>query len=170
MLISAAFLCLVFAGCQAQEAKDIDYSEIPYNTVENTKSGTAVSLGMSQRDVEGLLGSVQKNAKGWYSYDDGIFIHYKDNTVNEIALQGAGIWTGKYGLTTSAPSVEVWRLYGEVEPQEVTIGGWTAPSLVYYFNNEGLAVKSKEDSAYAVYFMLTEELDQVVTLILSNEG
>ena len=167
MLFTVLLLSLFFTGC-GEAAPSIDYSEIPTNAVQNMKSGATVSLGMSQSEVEAILGSIDKNAKGWYAYKSGLFLQYEGDTLARIALQGSGIWTGKYGFTPGGPSEEIWRLYGEVTPVDKTVGEWTAPSLVYMFNSEGLSVESKEDGTYTVCFMLTEELDQIDTIIISS--
>ena len=168
MLITALLLCLVFSGCQ-EEAPSIDYAKIPNHAVQNIENGATVSLGMSQSEVEALLGHVDKNTKGWYAYKSGLFLQYEGDALARIALQGSDVvWTGKYGFVPGGPSSEIWKVYGEVAPVDETVGDWTAPSLVYTFNSEGLPAESKEESTYTVFFMLTEELDQVDTIVLSS--
>ncbi len=166
MLITVLLLSLLFAGCQ-DTSPSIDYAKIPSNAVQNTKTAAMVSLGMSQSEIETLLGRADKNSKGWYTYKNGLFLQYEGDTLARIALAGSESWTGTYGFAPGSPSNEVWNLYGTVDPVDQTVGEWTAPSLVYTFTSEGLPVEANEAGAYTVSFMLTEELDQIDVIILS---
>lgn len=166
MLVTTLLLCLFFVGCQ-EESPVIDYAEIPLDAVQNIKNATTISLGMSQKEAEALLGRVDKGSNGWYAYKNGLSLQYAGDTLTRIALRDGEVWAGKYGFVPGSPSTEIWRFYGELTPTDETIGAWTAPSLVYAFDSQGLPTESEEESAYTVCFMLTDELDQIETIVLS---
>ncbi len=168
LLIIVLLLSLLVTGCQ-EAASSIDYAEIPSKAVQNVKNATIVSLGMPQSDVEALIGRGDKNIqRAGMLYKGGLFLQYDGNTLARIAVQGSEIWAGKYGFTSGSPSNEVWKLYGEVDPIDKTVGEWTGPSLVYTIDSEGRPCDAAKEAAYTVSFMLTEELDQINVIILSN--
>lgn len=217
-LIIASMLVLSLAGCGAKTAsqtgKNIienaaeegrnfevqldertekthyEYGEDDLSLVD-TNSGSKITLGMSEADVEKVTGSAEQN-DGDYRVYDGVVVRYKDNAAVSFIVASGQFKDGKetrykttrgVGIGTSAEDFK--KAYGDSYTQgeeETAADGEVSKSAsraVRYFEKDGKKINflgtalSDEQKAadttnyYMQDFMFSNETGNIATIRIS---
>ena len=167
MLIFTLIISLGLASCKDSQGAD----NVRFNFLHNLKTDITVSLGMTQEEVEALLG--QGDYLNWQSVNDekmervGVFgegedtieITFENDRVTKLCTislykdytPAPSNWSTQYGLTYGNTIDNIISQYGEAEVENFED---YFSYIFYYYNASGEQVHAVADASYCVVFYL----------------
>lgn len=135
VLTLAFVMCLSLFGCGGE----VTAENMSSDTIYNTELGYAVSLGMTKKEVDTMLGEPVKNYS--YDYGDGLSIDYEDGKVKRLWLSRTfGPWVVQHGIYPGKTVEDVIDAFGENDIFDVSTGndlGIEGYLIQYYLDKEG---------------------------------
>ncbi|MDP5275083.1 hypothetical protein [Chengkuizengella axinellae] len=134
---------LILSGCSEFEVDKFSEDDM---CIINTDVSGEVCYGMSRSDAEKVLGFGTKNDLGWFDYDNGVIVQYRDNLVASVSLtnKSKDVYTTSRGTGIKMLKEEVKELYGDKYDIEE---GEQSLDYVYDLNDEKFLDKLSRDTS-----------------------
>lgn len=169
-LLLAVGLC----ACGEKKTGGVTFDDMPITSIRNAKTGDTLELGMSQGEIEDMIGKGEDLGDARFAYGtnaNGLGIEYEGNISISFGLYGDNPWRLRHGIKAGDKISDMFRYYGEIEIKDTkgTDGNPLFSSASYSIDEGGRIVESSLDSKFSIFVSLMDDRETIDCLIVSND-
>ncbi len=169
----AVFSCFGLVACDGKKSETVNFDDMTIISIRNAETGDTINLGMSQGEIEDIIGKGEETDYGTIQYgtdQDGLNITYEKNVSTSFGIYGDNLWRLQHGIKAGDKVSDMFKYYGEAEikDRKGIDGEYLYSSVSYSVEASGAIVESSLNNEFSIFVSISDDHEIIEALSISK--